>query len=188
MSITSPEAAKKADYLSKEQLIPGCEFEYLVRAEKGPYGDFPDLQRAEYLRKRLDLLSHPRRLDRVSDPRTELRYQFQLNGHWVVRAAVLAIVDEGYKTMFNVYEDETVKAESIMSVSGVIMPRPIGPHLDPRHFGVHPVQEGFGMFLENPLINSRESKHGLRYVIPARNILKSSLRVVYSSAEPNGSD
>src|SRR3990167_244288 len=186
MSRTLPRAEEGSAYLEEEKLVPGLAFDYSVRAEKGFYGDFPDLARAEFVKHRLGRLTFARRLDRVHDPRSELRHQFQLNGEWAVRAAIISTEGQAVRAIFNVYDDETYAGEVLMTVSGVILPRPT--HLNMPHWhGIHPIQEGFATLLADPLVNTRPpGKDGLRYVIPARNIIKNSLKITHDPAAENG--
>jgi hypothetical protein len=172
----------EGSFIAHDDLSSGLMFEYRVRAEKGPYGDFPEKQAEEFTKKELEKLTLSQRLDRFHNPATELRHQFQLHGHWIVRAGIISAEKDGHRALFNVFEDGNEQIESLMTVGGVILPRPGGKLLQPEHYGSHPVQEGFATIVDYPTINTRPSKDGLRYVIPARNILAGTLKIIYSSA------
>lgn len=141
---SSPTLEKK--YLSSDDLTPGLKFEYLVDANKGLFGDFPDR-----------------------------RFPFELHGRWLVAAFIASQETNGWKAFFDVFEDEEHREESLMGVTGTILPRPTGPNLSPEHYGTHPIEVGFATLIDKPLINNQEPEEGLRYVIPARNIHEGTL-------------
>ncbi|HVO86871.1 MAG TPA: hypothetical protein VMT23_04105 [Candidatus Binatia bacterium] len=167
------EAPASLPFIESSQFVPGLVIEYGVWANKhNQYGDFSN---------------------------DKNRFTSKLHDSWLIAASVVRVLEVGYETEFEVYESDSDR-RVLMSLGGVILHRPKPSGLSQGHHSTHPIEEGFATPLSAVTMDVPEELAGTlnaarganmqnpqaipgRLLIPARNVVKHTLRVVYNPSE-----
>jgi hypothetical protein len=105
------------------------------------------------------------------------RFPFELHGRWAVAAAINEASETGHQANFQIFENEE-KEELLLSVEGIILPRPRIVGLAAQQFGEHPLQEGYSTLIIPLAVNGlAPAIESLQKQIPARNIEAGTLKV-----------